>query len=105
MCLLPKIQKGLFDIPGRPAILNCGIPTEKFSEFLDHHLKPVMQEGESYVKDTGDFLNKNKNKNAIPENIILVTLDVVGLHPVIQHQFGLEAHREVLHIMSLLKKV
>ena len=31
------------------------------------------------MKDTGDFLNKIKNKNAIPENVILLTADVVDL--------------------------
>ena len=41
--LLPKIHKRLFDVPGRPVISNCGTPTEKCSEFLDHHLKKVMQ--------------------------------------------------------------
>ena len=81
MYLLSKILKRLFDVPGRPVISNCGTPTEKVTEFLDHHLKPVMQEGESYIKDTVDFLNKIKNINAIPENPILVTADVVGLYP------------------------
>ena len=96
MYLLPKIHKRLYDVPGRPVISNCGTPTEKVSEFLDHHLKPVMQEGDSYIKDTGDFLNKIKNINAIPENAILVTADVVGLYPSIPHQAGLEALREAL---------
>ena len=45
-----------------------------------------MQEGESYIKDTVDFLNKIKNINVIPENAILVTADVVGLYPSISHQ-------------------
>ena len=77
MYILPKIHKRLYDVLGRSVISNCGTPIEKVSEFLDHHLKPVMQEGESYIKDTGDFLNKIKNINAIPENAILVTADVV----------------------------
>ena len=55
-----------------------------------------MQEGESYIKDTGDFLNKIKNIHGIPENAILVTADVVGLYPSIPHQAGLEALREAL---------
>ena len=55
MYLLPKIHKRLYDVPGRPVISNCGTPTEKLSDFLDHYLKPVMQERESYIKDTGDF--------------------------------------------------
>ena len=36
--LLPKIHKRLHNVPGRPVISNCGSPTEKCSEFLDHHL-------------------------------------------------------------------
>ena len=76
MYLLPKINKRLYDVPGRPVISNCGTSTENVS---DDHLKPVMQEGKPYIKDTGDFLNKIKNINAIPENSILVTADVVGL--------------------------
>ena len=74
-------------------ISNYGTPTEKVSEFLDHHLKPVIQDGESSIKDTGDFLNEIKNINAIPENAILVTADVVGLYPSIPHQAGLKALR------------
>ena len=53
---LPKIHKRLQEVPGRPDISNCGAPTEKVSEFLDYHLKPVMQEGKSYIKDSGDFI-------------------------------------------------
>ena len=96
MYLLPKIHQRLFDVPGWPVISNPDTPTEKVSEFLDHHLKPVMQEGESYIKDTSDFLNKIKNVNAIPENAILVTADMVGFYPSIPHQDGLEALREAL---------
>ena len=55
-----------------------------------------MQEGESYNKGTGDFLNKIKNINVIPENAILITVDVVGLYTSIPHQAGLEVLREAL---------
>ena len=43
-----KIHKRLRDIPGRPVFSNCGTPTEKASEFVDFHLKPIMQNGWSY---------------------------------------------------------
>ena len=76
-------------------ISNCGTPTEKVSEVLDHYRKPVMQEGESYIKDTGDFLNKIKSINAILEIVILVTADLI-LYPSIPRQAGLEAFREAL---------
>ena len=94
--LLPKIHKRLFDVSGRPVISNCGTPTEKCSEFLDHHLKKVMQNGWSYVKDSGDFIKKTNNLDSIPENAILVTADVVGLYPSIPHEVGLRALREAL---------
>ena len=82
-------------------ISNRGTPTEKVSEFLDHHIKPVMQEGKSYIKDTGDFLTKIKNINAILENTILVNADVVGLYPSIPHQTGLEALREANKLVKM----
>ena len=76
---LPKIHKRLFNVPGRPAISNCGTPTEKASEFLDSHLKTIMQESWSYIKDSADFINKISQIGDIPENVILVTADVVTL--------------------------
>ena len=57
MYLLPKIHKPLFNVPGRHVISNCGTPTEKVYEFLDHHLQPIMRSGMSYIKDTNDFLS------------------------------------------------
>ena len=102
--LLPKIHKSLENVPGRPVISNCGTPTEKVSEFLDHHLKPVMQGGKSYIKDSGHFLEKIKTLRCIPDNALLVTADVVGLYPSIPHQAGLIALKEALD-KRLLKKI
>ena len=61
-CFLPKIDKRLSNVPGRPVISNCGTLTEKASEFLDYHLKPVMQRSWSYIKDSEDFIEKIKIK-------------------------------------------
>ena len=91
MYLLPKIHKRLGNVPGCPVISNCGTPTEKVSEFLDYHLKPVMQSSKSYIKDTSDFSRKLKELGEVLENAILVTADVVGLYPGIPHSDGLEA--------------
>ena len=49
MYLLPKIHKHLFNAPGRPVISNCGTPTEKAFEFLDHHLQPIIESGTSFL--------------------------------------------------------
>ena len=81
-------------MPGRPVISNCGNPTEKVSEFLDHHLQPVMKEGKSYIKDTADFLDKLKDLDGIPDGAILVTTDVVGLYASIPHTEGQEVPRK-----------
>ena len=92
---LPKICKRLHNIPGRPVISNCVTPTEKCLEFLDYHLKPLMQKGWSYIKDLGDFIKKTQNLGSVPKNAILVTAGIVGLYPSVPHEAGVKALREV----------
>ena len=94
--LLPKIHKRLSNVPGRPVISNCGVPTEKVSEFQDSHMQPIMRKGSSYIKDSQDFINKSRKLGKIPDNAILVTADVVGLYPSIPHNLGLRALKEAL---------
>ena len=85
-------------------ISNCGTLTEKVSELLDHHLKPVMQGGKSYIKDSGHFLEKIKTIRCIPDSALLVTTDAVGLFPSIPHQVGLIELKEALD-KRLLKMI
>ena len=92
---LPKIRKRLNNVPGRPAISNCGAPSEKASEFLGLHLKRVMQNGASYIEVSNDFMNKVKNIN-ISNDALLLTADIVGLYPSIYHELGLKTFRNVL---------
>ena len=66
------------------------------SEFLDHHLQPVMKGGKSYVKDTNHFLEKLRKLGKVPPDAILVTADVVGLDPSIPHDAGLKFFHEKL---------
>ena len=94
--LLPKIHKRLSEVPVRPVISNCGAPTEKVSEFLDFHLKSIMQEDACYIKDTTDFQDKIKNLR-VPKDAFLVTTDVVGLYPNIPHGAGLKLLKEALN--------
>ena len=94
--LLPKIHKRLHDVPGRPVISNCGYYTENISAFLDFHLQPLAQAVKSYIKDTKDFLNKLRSLPKLPSDIILCTVDVVGLYPNIPHEEGLSALRKRL---------
>ena len=68
---LPKIHMRLSNVPGRPVISICGTPTEKASECLDYHLKPVMQRRWSKIKDSGDFIEKIKKMGNIPDDGII----------------------------------
>ena len=55
-----------------------------------------MKAGKSYIKDSGDFLEKLKTLGNIPSNAILVTADVVGLYSSITHDAGLKGLYEKL---------
>ena len=94
--LLPKIHKRLYAVPGRPVISNCNYATEKIAHFLDFHLQPLSQQVKSYLKDTSDFLRKIESLPPLPENAILVTMDVAGLYPNIPHDGGLQAVENAL---------
>ena len=66
----------------------------KVSEFLDYHLKPIMQEGWSYIKVTKDFVKKVQNIGKIPQYSILVKAGELGLYPNIPHNAGLKALKD-----------
>ena len=94
--LLPKIHKRLHNVPGRPVIFNSSYFTENISSFLDFHLKPLAQKVKSYIQDTNYCLKKIANFPPLPDDLILCTIDVVGLYPNIRHEEGLIAIRKVL---------
>ena len=48
------------------------------------------------MKDTGDFLEKNKSLGRILEDAFLVTADVEGFYPSISHIAGLKVLYEKL---------
>ena len=93
---LPKIHKRLSNVPEKTVISNCGTPTGKVSKFLDNHLQPIMRKGLSYMKDSGDFINKIRRIGSVPDNAVLVTAGVTRLYPSIHHYIGLKRLREVL---------
>ena len=87
--LLPKIHKRLHSVPGRPVISNSGFYKENISGFLDSHLKPTAAKVKSYIKDTNNFLRKLENLPKLPDDVILCTIDAVGLYPNIPNDEGL----------------
>ena len=102
---LNKIHKMLFHVPGHPVISDCGPPTEKASEFSDSHLKTIAQESCSYIKDSGDFMNKMSQIGAIPENSILVTADIFCLYPGIPYKAQLKCFKKEREKKKSLLKI
>lgn len=98
--LLPKIHKQ--NNPGRPIISSCGAPTEHISMFVDHHLRPLVEQLPSYLKDTNHFLSKLRELPSLPPGSLLATLDVKSLYTNIPHTDGLEASRKALDTRSQL---
>ena len=96
--LLPKIQKRLHDVPGRPVISNCGYYTENISSFLHYHLQPLAQKVKSYIKDTNHFLDRLRSSGKLPQGAIPCTIDDVGLYPNIPHNEGLTSLGRVLEL-------
>ena len=91
-------------MPGRPVISNCRAPTEKVSglfEFLDHHLKPIMQNGLSYIRDS-KFFRKNKNYWKCSWKCHSCHCWCSG-YPNIPHHAGLKALKEALEKRDIKK--
>ena len=94
--LLPKIHKGLIPPPGRPIISANGCPTENISQFVDFFLNPTCLTLPSFVKDTTHFLHLINDLGQLPDNCLLVTMDVSSLYTNIPNNEGLTAARAAL---------
>ncbi len=92
--LLPKIHKN--NNPGRPVVFSINCNTSKISKYVDHHIQPLAKQVKSYIKDTTNFINKLQKLTQIPNNAILVTMDVRSLYTNISHTEGIEALKESL---------
>ena len=89
--LLPKIQKNVRPVPGRPIVSANDSETERISAFVDHFLAPIVRQSRSYLRDTSDFLNKLTAVQDTKAGDILVTLDVSSLYTNIPNLEGLNA--------------
>ena len=72
--------------------------TENVSLFVDNFLNPLSNLHPSYLQDTPDFLRciEEINKDDLPANSILFSVDVTGLYTNIPQDDGLELCREAL---------
>ena len=89
--LLPKIHKSARPPPGRPILSANGCPTERISKFVDHFLQPLVTTTKSYIKDTTHFLQLMENLGVLPENTLIITLDVTSLYTNIPIEEGKRA--------------
>ena len=86
---LPKIHKMFHDFPPiRPIVSGFKSHTSALSEYLDTFLKYQARKCNSYVRVTKDFLSKLQNIKVLPDNAILVTMDVASLYTNIDHDEG-----------------
>ena len=92
--IIPKIHKQ--GHPGRPIVSSNSHPTERISQFVDHHLQPLVTKLPSYLKDTTHFLNKLNSIGQLPNGVLLVTLDVASLYTNIPHNDGIQACSDFL---------
>ena len=88
--LLPKIHKRMINIRGRPVIPNNGTSTENIPSYLDHRLKSLIPNVPPTLEDTRNFVNRIQDLSDLPESIILVSFDVVGLYPHKSHKEGIQ---------------
>jgi len=88
--ILPKVHKQ--GNPGRP----ISHPTKRVSQFVDYHLKPLVQTTQSFIKDTTHLLSKPEQLEQLPANALLVTLDVSSLYTNIPLNEGITACRHFL---------
>ena len=63
-------------------------PTERISSFLDHILQSIAKVQKSYLKDTTQFINFIE-KRKVPNNAILVSMDVTSLYTNIPQEEGI----------------
>ena len=85
-------------MPGRLVVSNLGFHTESIPSFIEYQLKPLAQNVNLYIKDTNDFLSKWDSLPPLPVDVILCTIDVVGLYPNIPHDEGLVAMMKALDL-------
>ena len=92
--LLPKIHKRLHNAPGRPVVSNSSYFIENISFFLDFHLKLFGTKSE-ILYSRYEWLFE-KDRPPLPDDLILYTIDEVGLYPNIIYEEGLIAIRKAV---------
>jgi len=98
--LLPKVHKepGKWTVPGkmppgRPIVSDCSSESYGVAEYIDDYLAPLAKTHPSFLKDTQHFLDLLGEVQDIPEDALLVTIDVDSLYTNIDNTDGINAVR------------
>ena len=75
---------------------NADTYSVNVNAFVDREIQPLLANIPSYIKDTTDCLNKLSRFNNLPDDTILVTLDVAALYSNIPHNDGIVACKKNL---------
>ncbi|XP_073466581.1 ribonuclease inhibitor-like [Aquarana catesbeiana] len=99
----PNIHKRLEKPPGRPIISVINSVFSRLGEYLDKYLKPIVQQGKSYLRDSLQLIQElQKIKGA--DNWLLVTIDVNSLYTSIVQKGGLLGVEKALYENTGMKQ-
>ena len=85
--------------PPRPIVSCNNSITENIGLYVEHYIKDLATTHETYIKDTSDFLRAIDQINhgpKLPENVVLVAMDVMGLYTNIPKEDGINCLEEAL---------
>ena len=102
---IPKIHKPLEQNgipPIRPIISHTNSMLSHTAKFINHVLQPIAQSFKDYLNNSSQLIEE-LDTLTVPEDIILVTVDVISLYPSIPQQECLDTiHKEIMEHQELL---
>ena len=100
---IPKIHKQFAQVPPvRPIVSQCNSPLYPTARFIDHVLQPIAQSYPDYLHNSTS-LSLLLQSLTVPEDALLVTLDVSNLYPSIPQTEILQIiYEEMMHNRHLL---
>uniref|UniRef100_A0A673WHK7 Reverse transcriptase domain-containing protein n=1 Tax=Salmo trutta TaxID=8032 RepID=A0A673WHK7_SALTR len=91
-----KLHKQVSPPPGRPIVAAIDSVTSNISKCMDYHIKPMVENLPSYVKDTSHMISLIEGLGRLPEGTLLATFNVESLYTNIPHTGGLQALQNFL---------
>ena len=89
-------------VPVRLLTTGCNTPTENLSRFVEKHTAPLALNIPSRIKDTDHFLEiiDQINTDGLPDNVSLVSFDIVNMFPSISNEHGVRTVQKALQRRS-----